>query len=185
MMMTAPSTIRPKSSAPRLIKLPGTLNAFMPIAIIRNENGITSVAITAARQLPSSRNKDAATRIAPSVRLRWTVATVAPTSSARFSTTFTWMPGGSDFVIWSSLAVADSATTRLFWPINISTVPMTASWPFMLPAPVRKSPPTRTLAIWPIVIGVPPRVAATALLISLTVRTRESTRTRYASPPRL
>src|SRR3546814_13278891 len=67
------------------------------MAIIRNENGMTSTAITAARQLPSSRNSATATRIAPSVRLRWTVATVAPTNSARFNTTLTWMPGGSVF----------------------------------------------------------------------------------------
>ena len=66
--------------------------------------------------------------------------------------------GGSVFATASSFADACSATTRLFCPISISTVPMTASWPFMLPAPVRRSPPILTLAIWPIVIGTPEAV---------------------------
>ncbi len=70
MMITVPSTIRPKSRAPRLIRLPGTFMLFMPMAIIRNENGMISTAIRAARTLPSSRKSVAATRIAPSVRLR-------------------------------------------------------------------------------------------------------------------
>src|SRR3546814_13639553 len=48
-----------KVNAPRLIRLPGTRNAFIPIAIMRNEKGMTRVAMMAARQLPSSRNSDA------------------------------------------------------------------------------------------------------------------------------
>ncbi len=68
MMITVPSTIRPKSRAPRLIRLPETFSPFMPIAIIRNENGMTSTAITAARTLPSRKNRAAATRMAPSNR---------------------------------------------------------------------------------------------------------------------
>ncbi|CUS43731.1 Predicted cell-wall-anchored protein SasA (LPXTG motif) [hydrothermal vent metagenome] len=178
MMMTAPSTMSPKSSAPRLIRLPGTPNARMPIAIIRNENGMTSTAMIAARQLPSSRNRAAATSSAPSVRLRSTVETVALTSLARSSTTCTLMPGGRVFATCPSLSPTALATTRLFSPISISAVPTTASSPFMLAAPVRRSPPTFTLASWPTVTGTPPRVAATALRISSTERILASARTR-------
>ena len=146
-MITAPSTISPKSSAPRLMRLPGTPNVFIPIAIIRNEKGITRTAISAARQFPRKRNRDAATRSAPSVRFRSTVPTVALTSLARSSATFTSTPGGRVPSIADSFSPTASATMRLFSPISMSTVPITASSPFMLAAPVRRSPPTFTSAI--------------------------------------
>ena len=69
----------------------------MPVAIIRNEIGMTSVAMTAARKLPSSQNSTAATSNAPSSRFFSTVPIVASTSSERSSTVLTVMPGGSDF----------------------------------------------------------------------------------------
>lgn len=79
-MMTAPSMIRPKSSAPRLIRLPEMCKEFMPIALNSRDRGMTMAAITAARQLPSKANRMTTTSTAPSVRLRATVVTVATTS---------------------------------------------------------------------------------------------------------
>ena len=43
--MTAPSTIRPKSSAPRLIRLALILPCSMPIAVISMVSGMTSAVI--------------------------------------------------------------------------------------------------------------------------------------------
>ena len=53
-MITAPSTIRPKSIAPRLIRLPLILVCTMPIAVSSIESGIASAVMSAARKLPSS-----------------------------------------------------------------------------------------------------------------------------------
>ena len=82
-MMTAPSTISPKSSAPRLIRLPDTPRPFMPEAVINMVIGITAAVISAARMLPSSRNSMTMTRSAPSIRFFSTVAIVALTSLDR------------------------------------------------------------------------------------------------------
>ena len=82
-MMTAPSTIRPKSSAPRLIRLPDTRRAFIPDAVISIVIGMTAAVMSAARMLPSSRNRTTMTSNAPSVRFFSTVAIVALTSFDR------------------------------------------------------------------------------------------------------
>ena len=77
------STIRPKSSAPRLIKLPETPRRFIPVAVISIVIGMTAAVINAARILPSSRNSTTMTRSAPSTRFFSTVAIVALTSFER------------------------------------------------------------------------------------------------------
>ena len=55
-MITAPSTISPKSSAPRLIRLALILPCSMPAAVISMVIGMTSAVMTAARKFPSSTN---------------------------------------------------------------------------------------------------------------------------------
>src|SRR5436190_4423283 len=72
-MTTAPSMIRPKSIAPRLIKFPETPNFNMPVTANRNESGMAAVTMSAARQLPSNTSKTAMTKIAPSNKLFRTV----------------------------------------------------------------------------------------------------------------
>ena len=67
-MMMAPSMMRPKSRAPRLIRFAGTPKAFIPIAAMANDNGMTSVAMMAARALPRRTNSVAITRSAPIAR---------------------------------------------------------------------------------------------------------------------
>src|SRR5260221_9333 len=61
-MMMAPSMIRPKSRAPRLIRFAGTPKAFIPVAAITNDSGMTRVAMITARALPRRRNSAAMTR---------------------------------------------------------------------------------------------------------------------------
>ena len=82
-MITAPSTIRPKSSAPRLIRFPETPPRTIPVTVISMESGITAAVISAARMLPSNRNNTAMTSSAPSMRLVRTVAMVRSTRLVR------------------------------------------------------------------------------------------------------
>ena len=78
-MITAPSTIRPKSSAPRLMRLPLIRFSTMPVIVSSIDSGITSVVTSAARMLPRRANSTATTRSAPPNRLLRTVAIVLST----------------------------------------------------------------------------------------------------------
>ncbi len=94
--ITAPSTRMPKSSAPKLIRLPLIPNLFMPITANRNDSGITKAVMAAARRLPSSRNSTTTTSRAPSVRFLATVLTVELTSTLRSSTGSAKISAGRD-----------------------------------------------------------------------------------------
>src|SRR6266478_2122072 len=106
-MMIAPSTISPKSSAPRLIRLALSLPASMPIEVTSMVIGMTVAVMRAARKLPSIKNRTRTTSRAPRERLVATVCTVASTSSVRLSTDRARMPGGSVRLI--SLIFASAA----------------------------------------------------------------------------
>ncbi len=82
-MTTAPSTMMPKSSAPRLMRLALTLLVAMPVKVNSMESGMTIAVIRAARRLPRKRNSTAITRIAPSIRFLRTVAMALSTRSVR------------------------------------------------------------------------------------------------------
>ena len=56
-MTTAPSMIRPKSIAPRLIRFPEMPKRAMPVSAKRNESGMAEATMSAARQLPSRRQQ--------------------------------------------------------------------------------------------------------------------------------
>ena len=56
-MMTAPSTMMPKSSAPRLIRLPLTPRSTMPVMVKSIESGMTHAVMSAARMLPRKQNR--------------------------------------------------------------------------------------------------------------------------------
>ena len=82
-MMTAPSTINPKSNAPRLMRLAETRDSTMPVIVINMASGMTNAVNNAARRLPSSRNKITTTSKAPSVRFFCTVAMALSTKTVR------------------------------------------------------------------------------------------------------
>lgn len=82
-MITAPSTMMPKSIAPRLIRLALTLLSTMPDIVISMESGMTQAVISAARILPRIRNRTTMTSAAPSRRFFATVAMVASTRWVR------------------------------------------------------------------------------------------------------
>ena len=182
--ITAPSTRMPKSSAPRLIRLPLIPKRFMPITANRNDSGITSAVIAAARMLPSSRNSTTMTSSAPSVRFLATVLTVELTSTLRSSTGSATMPGGSERLTSVRRSAAASATVRLLPPAIINAVPSTASWPSRVAAPSRGACPMPTLATSATRITRPSRLATGACARSSTVCASASARTIRPSPAR-
>ena len=82
-MMTAPSTIRPKSIAPSDMRLPLTLFCTIPVAVMSMAKGMASAQMIAARTLPSISSSTATTSTAPSSRFFCTVDMVFSTSTVR------------------------------------------------------------------------------------------------------
>ncbi|MOA50693.1 hypothetical protein D3C78_1737480 [compost metagenome] len=80
---TAPSTMMPKSSAPRLMRLALTLLENIPVKVNSIDNGITIAVMIAARMLPRNRKRIAITRIAPSIRFFLTVVMALSTRLVR------------------------------------------------------------------------------------------------------
>ena len=75
-MMTLESTSRPKSIAPRLIRLAVTPVASITLAAKSIESGIARATISPARMFPSSASKTTMTSTPPSRRLCFTVSSV-------------------------------------------------------------------------------------------------------------
>ncbi|SVJ79532.1 Uncharacterised protein [Klebsiella pneumoniae] len=80
---TAPSTMMPKSSAPRLIRLALTLLPTIPVKVNSIDSGMMVAVINAARMLPRNRKSTAITSAAPSTRFFFTVATALSTRVVR------------------------------------------------------------------------------------------------------
>ena len=80
-MMTAPSTINPKSSAPKLIKFALTPVCTIPVIVASIASGITAAVIIAALIFPSRRNNTTITSNAPSTRFLRTVLIALSTSA--------------------------------------------------------------------------------------------------------
>ena len=165
-MMTAPSTMMPKSIAPRLIRLALTRVSTMPVIVNSIASGITQAVTIAARMFPRTRNSTAITSSAPSTRFFSTVSMVASTRRVRSYTVRATTPSGRDFLTSSSLAATRCATARLFSPISSMAVPSTVSLPSNVAAPVRRSLPSRTSATSRTRTGMPPRVPMTMSRIS-------------------
>ncbi|MNV58357.1 hypothetical protein D3C71_1507250 [compost metagenome] len=72
-MITAPSTIKPKSSAPKLIRLPLTPNVFIMLMAKSRDSGMTEATIKPALRLPRNSTRTSMTMRAPSKRLCSTV----------------------------------------------------------------------------------------------------------------
>ena len=98
-IITAPSTIIPKSIAPKLIRLAHTLNTFIKINANSKDSGIVEATIKPPRQLPNKKMRTKITIKAPSIRFVATVEVVSPINlllSKRGSIT---TPSGRDFCI--------------------------------------------------------------------------------------
>ncbi len=81
--ITAPSTMMPKSMAPRLSRLAGTPMTFRPMKVASSDSGITTTTARLARRLDRNRYSTSETSSAPSTRLRNTVVSVLSMSQVR------------------------------------------------------------------------------------------------------
>ena len=81
--ITAPSTMMPKSIAPKLNKFAGTPMNFSPKNVARRESGMTTTTAKEARKLDKKRYNTKATRSAPSTRFLKTVVSVLAISQVR------------------------------------------------------------------------------------------------------
>ena len=81
--ITAPSTMMPKSMAPRLSRLAGTPMIFKPRKVASSDKGITTTTARLARRLERNRYSTSDTSSAPSTRFLNTVERVLPISQVR------------------------------------------------------------------------------------------------------
>ena len=95
-MTTAPSTIIPKSNAPKLIRLALIFCSAIPAKVNNMDSGITQAVISAARKFPKNKNRITMTRIAPSTRFFCTVLIARSTKSVRSYTVSIITPLGKD-----------------------------------------------------------------------------------------
>ena len=72
-IITAPSTIKPKSNAPKLIKFPLTPNKFIIIIAKSIANGITEATRSPALKFPKNKTNTKITIKAPSIKFFSTV----------------------------------------------------------------------------------------------------------------
>ena len=98
-IITAPSTIIPKSIAPKLIRFAQTLNAFINIKANNNDNGIVEATIKPPRQFPNKKIRTKITINAPSIRFVATVDVVSAISLLRSNKGSIITPSGKDFSI--------------------------------------------------------------------------------------
>ena len=96
-IITAPSTMIPKSIAPRLIRFAHTSNTFIRINANNRERGMVDATINPPLQLPSKKTKMKITINAPSIRLVLTVPVVLAINLLRSSNGSMMTPSGSDF----------------------------------------------------------------------------------------
>ena len=98
-IITAPSTIIPKSIAPKLIKLAQTSKTFINIKANNNDKGMVEATIKPPRQLPNKKISTKITINAPSIRLVETVEVVSPINLLRSNNGSIMTPSGNDFSI--------------------------------------------------------------------------------------
>jgi len=81
--ITAPSTMMPKSMAPRESRFAGIPRQVRPIKVASRESGIIKATMNAARKLPRKSRSTNVTSIAPSARFLKTVCKVVLMSQVR------------------------------------------------------------------------------------------------------
>ena len=126
-IITAPSTIKPKSNAPRLIRLPLTPNIFIIIMANNMANGITDATSKPARTLPRKNTNTKTTINAPSIRFFSTVPMALSTIFVRSRNGSITTPSGNDFCICTIRSFTFLITSLLLAPFNIiTTAPATS-----------------------------------------------------------
>ncbi len=126
-IITAPSTIKPKSIAPRLIRFPDTPKVYMSATAKSIASGITEATISPARRLPRKSTSTTITISAPSIRFFSTVPMVRPTSSLRSRNASISSPSGNVFSICCIRSFTRFTTAFEFSPFSIKTMAPTTS----------------------------------------------------------
>ena len=96
-MITAPSTINPKSSAPKLIKFPETPKIFIIMMAKSIAKGITDATKNPARKFPRNKTNTKTTINAPSIKFFSTVPIALFTIFVRSRKASIFTPSGSVF----------------------------------------------------------------------------------------
>ena len=135
-IITAPSTIKPKSSAPKLIKFPETPKIFIIMIAKSIANGITEATKSPARKFPRNKTKTKITIKAPSNKFLLTVPMALFTIFVLSRKASIFTPSGSVFWISSILLFTNLITSLEFEPfIIITTPPATSLLPLKVIAP--------------------------------------------------
>ncbi len=120
----APSTIIPKSMAPKESRLAGISVKCINIKAISKEIGIVIATKTAPRQLPKNKIKTKTTSPIPSIKVRDTVFNVVSTKSVRSKKAWILTPSGSVSSFNSrTVSFISRRTTDGFSCFNNSTIP--------------------------------------------------------------
>ncbi|MNS45849.1 hypothetical protein D3C72_783270 [compost metagenome] len=94
-IITAPSTINPKSIAPKLMRLPDTPKKFISVMAKSIARGITEATTKPARRFPNNNTKTKMTISAPSARFFETVFIALSTNLVRSKNGSISNPSGS------------------------------------------------------------------------------------------
>ena len=126
-IITAPSTMIPKSIAPNDIRFAQTPNCFIIINANNRDKGITEAVINPPRKLPKRSTKTNITMSDPSIRFFSTVLVVRAIRSLLLKKVSIYTPSGKDFCI--SLIRASTFLTTLLGlcPFSIKICPPTDS----------------------------------------------------------
>ena len=167
-IITAPSTISPKSIAPKLMRLPLTPNKFIKIMAKSIAKGITEATISPALKFPNSNTNTNTTISPPSIKFFSTVPIALFTNSVRSINGSITTPSGNDFCICAIRCLTFVITCTKFSPFSISVTPATTSpSPFLVTAPYRVALPNCTVATSRINTGMPFTFFTTIFSISL------------------
>ena len=135
-MITAPSTINPKSIAPKLMRLAETPKICISAKANNKLNGMTDATIKPARQLPSNSTRINTTIRPPSIKFFSTVEMDFPINTLRSKKGTILIPWG--IVFWISSMRTFTSLTTLFALAPFSnniTAPTTSPFPFRVIAP--------------------------------------------------
>ena len=135
-IITAPSMIIPKSSAPKLIRFASIPKIYIIEMVNSNARGIIDVITRAERKFPSSKITVNITMTAPSTRFSATVKVVLATSSLRSTMGLIEIPSGKFSLITSTRCLTSLITSFEFAFLSIITCPkMVSPFPLAVIAP--------------------------------------------------
>ena len=166
-IITAPSTINPKSIAPKDIRLAEIPNIFIMHNANNIDKGITEATIRPPLKFPSNTTSINITINPPSIRFLETVPIALSISSDLSIYGSIITPSGSDFLICSTRSFTACTTLYEFSPLSINAWPATTSpLPFHVTAPNLVALPYCTTATSLIKMGILLAVFTTIFSIS-------------------